>query len=53
MKAVSEGGIGREELREAVQTYYGMIGWDPATVNPLPATQQELDVAWAVEQLLG
>ena len=51
MKAVSEGGIDREELREAVKTYYGMMGWDPATGNPPPATAGELDVAWAIEQL--
>jgi len=53
MKAVSEVGIDREELREAVQTYCGMMGWDPAAGNPLPATLQGLDVAWAIEQLPG
>lgn len=42
MKAVSEVGIDRQELREAAQPYCGMMGWDPAAGNPLPATLQGL-----------
>ena len=45
--ALAEGGIDREELREAVHTYYGMMGWDRETGAPLPGKLAELDVAWA------
>ena len=49
--ALADGGIDREELREALQTYYGMMGWDPETGVPLAYKLQELDVAWATEYL--
>ncbi len=49
--ALAQGGIDREELHEAVQTYYGMMGWDTQTGDPLIGTLQELDVAWAAEYL--
>jgi aldehyde:ferredoxin oxidoreductase len=45
--ALADGGIDREELREAVHTYYGMMGWAPETGRPLTAKLQELDIAWA------
>jgi aldehyde:ferredoxin oxidoreductase len=45
--ALAEGGIDREELREAMHTYYGMMGWNPETGVPLAGKLQELDVAWA------
>ncbi len=32
--ALADGGIDREELREAVHTYYGMMGWDKETGAP-------------------
>ena len=49
--ALAEGGIDREELREAVHTYYGMMGWDTETGVPTAAKLQELGVAWAAEYL--
>ena len=49
--ALANGGIDREELREAVQTYYGMMGWDPETGKPGLPKLQELDIAWAAEYL--
>jgi len=51
--ALAEGGLDREELRQAVHTYYAMAGWDPETGVPLPGKLQELDVAWAIEYLPG
>ena len=36
-----------------MQTFYGMVGWDAATGDPLPATLGELGVAWAIEQNPG
>jgi aldehyde:ferredoxin oxidoreductase len=49
--ALSEGGIDVEELREAMQTYYGMMGWDQETGVPTTAKLHELGVGWAVEHL--
>ncbi len=48
--ALKDGGIDREELREAVETVYEMAGWDKNGA-PTPARLQELDVAWAAEYL--
>ena len=48
---LADAGIDREELREAVQTYYDMMGWDTETGTPLPGKLHELDVSWAVEYL--
>ena len=45
--ALADGGIDREELREAMHTYYSMMGWDDETGVPLAVKLQELDVAWA------
>ena len=48
---LADGGIDREELREAMQTYYGMMGWDEGTGVPRTSTLQALDVPWAVNYL--
>jgi aldehyde:ferredoxin oxidoreductase len=49
--ALAEGGIDMEELREAIHTYYGMMGWDRETGVPTVEKLQELDVSWAAEYL--
>jgi aldehyde:ferredoxin oxidoreductase len=49
--ALVDGGIDREELREAMHTYYGMMGWDEETGVPRGATLDELGVSWAKEYL--
>jgi aldehyde:ferredoxin oxidoreductase len=49
--ALADGGIDREELREAVHTYYGMMGWDKETGAPTLEKLQELDVEWAARYL--
>ena len=51
--ALSEGGIDMEELREAIHTYYGMMGWDRETGVPTVEKLQELSVGWAAEYLPG
>jgi aldehyde:ferredoxin oxidoreductase len=51
--ALVEGGIDREELRQAMHTYYGMMGWDRETGVPAVEKLQELDVAWAAGHLPG
>ncbi len=49
--ALVDGGIDREELREAIHTYYGMMGWDRETGVPTVEKLQELGVSWAAEYL--
>lgn len=49
--ALSEAGISRKALREAIHTYYGMMGWNTKTGVPLPEKLHELDVSWAVKYL--
>ena len=49
--ALSEGGIDMEELREAIHTYFGMMGWDAETGVPTEGKLHELGVGWAVECL--
>jgi aldehyde:ferredoxin oxidoreductase len=44
--AVDEG-----KFREAVRTYYGMMGWDKDTGLPTAEKLQELGIAWAVDEL--
>ena len=45
--ALAEGGIDLEELREAIHTYYVMMGWDRETGMPTVEKLQELDIAIA------
>ncbi|MCJ7550700.1 MAG: aldehyde ferredoxin oxidoreductase family protein [Anaerolineae bacterium] len=45
--ALADGGIDMEELREAVHTYYGMMGWDKETGAPTVEKLEELGVGWA------
>ena len=43
--------IGRETMRQAIQTYYRMAGWDPERAVPTVEKLQELDLGWVVEEL--
>jgi aldehyde:ferredoxin oxidoreductase len=49
--ALADGGIDREELREALHTYYAMMGWDKETGVPTVEKLEELGVGWAAEHL--
>ncbi len=49
--ALAEGGIDRELLHEAIQTYYVMSGWDRETGRPHPERLDELGVSWAKEHV--
>jgi aldehyde:ferredoxin oxidoreductase len=49
--ALAEGGIDREELKQATRTYYGMMGWDRETGVPTPEKLHELGVGWAADSL--
>ena len=44
---VNEKPVSKEELRQAITTFYGMMGWDQKTGKPLDVTLDELDVSWA------
>ena len=48
--ALSETAVIPGELRNAIDTYYGMMGWDGDGV-PRPATLHELGISWAVDYL--
>ena len=50
---LEDGGIDPDELREAMHTYYGMMGWDRESGVPTVEKLQELGVGWAAEQLPG
>jgi aldehyde:ferredoxin oxidoreductase len=49
--ALADGGIDPQELRQAIQTYYGMFGWHQETGVPLPHKLHELGVSWAIDHL--
>jgi aldehyde:ferredoxin oxidoreductase len=49
--ALADGGIDREDLREAVHIFYDMMGWDRETGVPTEAKLQELGVGWAAKFL--
>ena len=49
--ALADGGIDREVLREAVHTYYAMMGWDKQTGEPTVEKLEELGVGWAAAYL--
>jgi len=50
--ALSETAVIPEELRNAIDLYYEMMGWDPAGV-PRTGTLHELSIPWAKEYLPG
>ena len=43
--------ISRKSMRQALQTYYKMSGWDPERAVPTVEKLQELDLEWVVEEL--
>jgi len=48
--ALSETAISPEELRNAIETYYGMMGWDENGV-PTREKLEELDIGWVANML--
>ncbi len=43
--------IDKEEMHQALQTYYKMAGWDPERAVPTTEKLQELDLGWVAEEL--
>jgi aldehyde:ferredoxin oxidoreductase len=48
---VNEEPVDPEDLEEAKETFYGMMGWDTQTGKPTLAKLQELDMAWVYDQI--
>jgi aldehyde:ferredoxin oxidoreductase len=48
---LSNGGIDPDELRQAMRTYYVMMGWDRETGIPYVEKLEELGVGWAADYL--
>ena len=46
-QTISEKPVDPQVLQEALNTYYGMMGWDLETGVPTRAKLEELDIAWA------
>jgi len=40
-----------EQFKEAMATYYRLMGWDSTTAAPTRAKLQELDLAWVADEL--
>jgi len=49
---LSKTAVDPETLRSAVRTYYETMGWDRKTGVPTRTTLEQLDIGWAVGQLL-
>jgi aldehyde:ferredoxin oxidoreductase len=43
--------VDQDQLRAALRTYYGMMGWDKETGLPTVEKLQELGIAWAANEL--
>ena len=43
--------IGRDNMRDALQTYYAMAGYDPELGAPTTAKLHELDLGWVDDEL--
>jgi aldehyde:ferredoxin oxidoreductase len=40
-----------KKMKEAIQTYYKMMGWDPETGVPTPEKLWELQIEWVIDKL--
>jgi aldehyde:ferredoxin oxidoreductase len=49
--ALRTGGIDREKMQHAIQTFYGTMGWDSKTGIPTPEKLTELRLDWAEEDI--
>jgi aldehyde:ferredoxin oxidoreductase len=45
-RTLNEKPVDPEVLDETLNTFYGMMGWDPQTGEPTEAKLHELDIAW-------
>ena len=43
--------LDREQIAEALQTYYRLAEWDPETGNPTRSTLEDLDLTWVADEI--
>lgn len=43
--------LDRKDFQDALETYYGMMGWDPETGLPTRSKLYEIGLAWAIPQV--
>ncbi len=49
--ALSKTTVDPDQMKSAIHTYYRMMGWDEATGVPAGGKLEELEIAWAADQL--
>jgi len=45
--------LSREDFDQAIEAYYGMMGWDPKTGVPTPGRLHEVGLSWAISEIHG
>ncbi len=48
---LSKTAVDASQLREAIHTYYGMMGWNEETGIPTRGRLEELGIGWAADAL--
>ncbi len=43
--------LDKDEFHRAIETYYGILGWELATGIPTVAKLQEMDLSWAIAEI--
>ena len=43
--------LSREDFDKTLETYYGMMGWDPETGIPTPAKLHEIGLSWTISEI--
>ena len=43
--------LDREQIAEALQTYYRLAEWDPETGNPTRSTLEDLNLTWVADEI--
>ncbi|MEN8112804.1 MAG: aldehyde ferredoxin oxidoreductase family protein [Actinomycetota bacterium] len=43
--------LDREQVAEAIDTYYRLAGWNPETGNPTRETLESIDLGWVADEL--
>ncbi len=49
--ALKGASLSREDFDKTLETYYGMMGWDPETGIPTPAKLHEIGLSWAISEI--
>ena len=49
--AIEGSRLSRDDFRTAIETYYGMMGWDPDTGKPSQAKLHEMGLGWVIPEI--